>query len=43
MKFSERTLTVLKNFATINPSIVFNPGKTLRTISPTKTVMAIVS
>lgn len=40
MKFSERTLTVLKNFATINPSIVFNPGKTLRTISPTKTVMA---
>jgi hypothetical protein len=40
MKFTERTLTVLKNFATINPSIVFNPGDVLKTISPTKTVMA---
>ena len=40
MKFSDTTLTVLKNFATINPSIVFKAGSVLRTISPTKTVMA---
>lgn len=40
MNFSERTLTVLKNFATINPSLIFKPGKELRTISPQKTVMA---
>jgi hypothetical protein len=43
MKFSERTLTVLKNFATINPSIIFKPGKQIRTISPQKTVMAIAN
>ena len=43
MKFSERTLTILKNFATINPSIIFKPGKQLRTISPQKTVMAIAT
>jgi hypothetical protein len=43
MKFSERTLTILKNFATINPSIIFKPGKQLRTINPSKTVMAIAN
>jgi len=43
MKFSERTLTVLKNFATINPSIIFKPGKQIRTISPQKTVVAIAN
>jgi hypothetical protein len=41
MKLSEQTLTVLKNFTTINPSVVFKPGSELRTISPQKTVMAI--
>lgn len=40
MKFSENTLAVLKNFATINPSVMFKPGNTIRTISPQKTVMA---
>lgn len=40
MNFSDRTLTILKNFATINPSLIFKPGKELRTISPQKTVMA---
>lgn len=40
MKFSNETLSVLKNFATINPSIMFRTGNTLRTISPQKTVMA---
>lgn len=43
MKFSERTLTILKNFASINPSVVFKPGKELRTISPQKTVVAIAT
>lgn len=40
MKFSSETLGVLKNFSTINPSIVFKPGSVVRTISPQKTVMA---
>lgn len=40
MKFSDNTLNVLKNFSSINPSIVFKPGTTLRTISPQKTIMA---
>lgn len=43
MKFSERTLTILKNFATINPSLVFKPGNELRTISPQKTIVAMAT
>ena len=41
MQLSEKTITILKNFSTINPSVVFKPGKELRTISPNKTVMAV--
>tara|TARA_B110000091_G_scaffold28646_1_gene28645 strand:- start:48 stop:677 length:630 start_codon:yes stop_codon:yes gene_type:complete len=33
-------MSVLKNFSSINPSIVFKSGSTIRTISPQKTVMA---
>jgi hypothetical protein len=40
MKFSARTTQVLRNFSSINPSIQFNKGTTLRTISPNKTMMA---
>ena len=40
MKFNTRTLQVLKNFASINPSIMFKPGNKLATISAGKTVMA---
>ena len=40
MKFSDETIGILKNFSQINPSILFKEGNTLRTISPTKTVMA---
>jgi hypothetical protein len=40
MKFSSETLSVLKNFSQINPSVMFRPGQTIRTISPQKTVMA---
>lgn len=40
MKISNETLSVLKNFSQINPSVMFRPGQTIRTISPQKTVMA---
>lgn len=33
-----RTIQALKNFATINPSILITPGKELRTISPLKNI-----
>lgn len=42
MKLSKDTLAILKNFASINQSIQFEEGKTLRTISPTKAVAAIM-
>lgn len=40
MMFSDETLSILKNFSAINPSLMFKPGNVLRTISPQKTVMA---
>lgn len=40
MKFSDETLAILKNFSSINPSVMFKPGQIIRTISPQKTVMA---
>lgn len=40
MKFSPRTIQVLRNFATINPSIIFNAGVELKTMSVSKTVVA---
>jgi len=40
MKFSEETVTVLKNFSGINKSIRFTPGSTLKTITPEKTLIA---
>lgn len=43
MQLSEKTLTILKSFAAINKSIVLKPGKTLRTITPEKTLMAIAN
>jgi hypothetical protein len=38
MKFSESTITVLKNFASINPSIVLKPGNEIRTMNAHSTV-----
>jgi len=43
MKLSERTMTILKSFAAINKSIVMKPGKTIRTITPEKTLIAIAN
>ena len=40
MKISTNTLNVMKNFAKINPSIVVQEGNVLKTISPSKTIMA---
>lgn len=40
MKLSARTLHLLKNFSTINPSIVLKPGQVVSTISTNKTIMA---
>lgn len=40
MKLSEKTLTVLKNFATINTGIVFRPGHTLKTMAADLSVLA---
>lgn len=43
MKFSNNTLTVLKSFTSINKSILMKPGKTLKTITPEKTLIAIAT
>ena len=40
MKIDSRMREILKNFSTINPSILFKPGDTLRTTSPLKTILA---
>lgn len=40
MKLSENTLNVLKNFASINKNILMHKGNVIRTVSPSKTVMA---
>jgi hypothetical protein len=40
MKLSNETLTVLKNFSTINQGIQFKKGKKLTTVSAGKTVLA---
>lgn len=40
MKIATNTINVLKNFAKINPSIVIQEGNVLKTISPSKTIMA---
>lgn len=43
MKLNQRSLQVLKNFSSINPSIQFREGNTLKTISPNKTIMALAT
>ena len=40
MKLSDSTLTLLKNFSNINQSILFKRGKSLRTISVMKNILA---
>jgi gp45 sliding clamp, C terminal len=40
MKFNNRTIQILRNFASINQSLIFSPGNTLTTISPLGSIMA---
>ena len=40
MKLSDNTLSLLKNFSTINQSILFKQGSKLRTISVMKNILA---
>jgi hypothetical protein len=42
MKLSERTLGLLKNYASINQSIEFREGNVLKTVSPLNTILASV-
>lgn len=39
MKMNERTLTVLKNFASINSGVVLRPGLIQKTVSPESTIL----
>lgn len=40
MKIEPKTLSVMKNFSSINPSLLFKAGNVLKTVSPTKSVLA---
>jgi hypothetical protein len=40
MKLSDKTLTLLKNFSSINQSMLFKKGNSLRTISVMKNILA---
>lgn len=40
MKFSDKTLNLLKNFSNINQSILFQKGSILRTVSNTRNIFA---
>ena len=40
MELSERTLSVLKNYATINPNIVINAGQQIETMAVARNVVA---
>ena len=40
MRISDKTLMLLKNFSTINQSILFKKGNSLRTISVMKNILA---
>ena len=40
MKLSDKTIKLLKNFSSINQSILFKEGSKLRTISVMKNILA---
>jgi len=40
MKLSENTINLMKNFASINPSLLVNPGEVLTTMAPNKAIFA---
>ena len=40
MKFTPKSLAILKNFYSINQSICFKPGNVIRTVSSSKSILA---
>lgn len=40
MKFDQKTITVLKSFSSINHSILFTTGNELKTVGPSKSIIA---
>ena len=40
MKFSEETMSILKNFSAINNGIYFEQGNVVKTVSPKKSILA---
>ena len=40
MKLSDKTLNILKNFSSINPSLLFKKGNTIKTISVASNILA---
>lgn len=40
MKLSENTLAILKNFSSINPSLLVHPGNVITTMSPPRSILA---
>ena len=40
MELSDRTLRVLKNYSTINPNLVVDPGTTLKTVSVARNIFS---
>jgi hypothetical protein len=41
--FSKNTLTILKNFATLNSNLLVKPGNVIKTITPSKNGMAVAT
>ena len=41
--FSKNTLTILKNFSSLNSNLLVKPGKVIKTITPSKNGMAVAS
>ena len=43
MTFSKNTLTILKNFSSLNSNLLVQPGNVIKTITPSKTGMAVAT
>ena len=42
MKLSDQTISILKNYSTINESLLFTEGNRLRTIAKNKSLLALL-
>ena len=40
MSLSKETLSILKNFSTLNSNILIKPGNVISTVTPAKNIMA---